>query len=378
MNSKQRLMTALNFGQPDIIPVAPHWWGDYKYEIADKNFWTDCWTDGLSIVPIYAAFYERFRPDWFHLSGGYLRQRRGYPARDYHTERKGERLFLVAPDGHRDEVLADETLASGKATPLSDIDLTSHRAIDDYLLEHEKITAEEIVAAGYTDHAAEIVRRYGDDVFIAVNVGTPGMLVYAGERGYVKSMLSLYDYPKGVKYLIQRRYELALEQVRAFSQVGVHGWIISEDRAGADTVSPEMYKQFLYEADCVFFAEVKKLGMIPIVYFCGDVMPLLSYIRESGVLGLMVEESRKTFHLDVVEIARKLQGKVCLFGNVNTTDLIFRGTPEEIELAVKLQISASKVGPFVMANGSPLVPGTPPENVEALITATHKWGQYPL
>jgi len=31
-----------------------------------------------------------------------------------------------------------------------------------------------------------------------------------------------------------------------------------------------------------------------------------------------------------------------------------------------------------MANGSPLVPGTPPENVEALITATHKWGQYPL
>ena len=107
-------------------------------------------------------------------------------------------------------------------------------------------------------------------------------------------------------------------------------------------------------------------------------MPLLSYIRESGVQGLMVEESRKTFHLDVVEIARKLQGKVCLFGNVNTTDLIFRGTPEEIELAVKSQISASKVGPFVMANGSPLVPGTPPENVEALITATHKWGQYPL
>ena len=48
------------------------------------------------------------------------------------------------------------------AAPLPGIDLTSHRAIDEYLLEHEKITAEEIVAAGYTDHAAEIVRRYGN------------------------------------------------------------------------------------------------------------------------------------------------------------------------------------------------------------------------
>ncbi|NPV07987.1 MAG: hypothetical protein HPY83_08500 [Anaerolineae bacterium] len=369
MNPKQRLLAVLSGSRPDVVPAAPHWWGNYKFEVAGKDYMLDRWGDGASMVPVYTRFYERFRPDWFHLSGGYPRRRKGHPSREYRGIREGERLYLVAPDGSRDEILADESLASEHRGRPWDDGLTIPQAIDRLLENRDPPTAEDLIEAGYTDHAAEIVRRYGDEAFVCVNVGAPGIQTLGS---YERSLMALHDYPEGVKRLVQIRYREALEWAKAFAAVGVHGWLISEDMAAADTMSPRMYEEILYPADCWFFAQVEELGLVPMVYFCGDVNPLVPLIRESGVKALLVEDSRKTFSLDVVKIARELEGKVCLFGNVDTTGLMLRGSPNQVRAAVRHQLAAAEEGPFVVANGSPLAPGTPPENVDALIEAAHK------
>ncbi len=381
MNSKQRILTTLRGGQPDRVPVAPHWWGNYKFESAGRDYMLDRWTDGPGMLPVYRAFYERFKPDWFHLSGGYPRFRGAYPSRDYRAIREGGRMFLIAPDGNRDEILADESLASWKYDPSRKRDLSSaarvRAAIDESLDKCELEDAQHIAAEGWTDHAAQIVREYGETVFVVVNVGAPGILVFGNEH-YQESLMALYDYPEGVKRLLQRHYESALEWAKAFAAVGVHGWLISEDVAGSDTVSPHMYEEFLYPADCWFFEQVERLGMVPMVYFCGDVRPLVPLIRDSGVRALLIEDNRKSFAFDVVEITKGLAGKVTLFGNIDTTDLLLHGAPEDVEGAVRQQLRAALYGPFVVANGSPLAPGTPPQNVVGMIQAAHRYGTYPL
>jgi hypothetical protein len=375
MNSKKRMLAELRGEATDVLPVAPHWWGNYKYEIAGRDYMLDRWTDGASMVPVYRAFYDRFQPDWFHLSGGYPRQRGAFPSRDYQGVREGGRMVLVAPDGRGDEILPDETLASEQARRQALRDLSSpaevRRAIDAALDHGSPLSAQEITAQGYTDHADQIVRAYGEEAFICVNVGAPGLLAF-GSENYQASLLALYDYPEGAKRLVQQRYAAALEWARAFAAVGVHGWLISEDMAGSDTLAPRMYAEMLYPADCWFFEQVRYLGMSPMVYFCGDVRPLVPLIRDSGVQALLVEESRKTFVLDIVVLARGLAGKVCLFGNLDTTDLLLHGHPAEIEVAVQAQRRAAQVGPFVVGNGSPLAPGTPPQNVEAMIRAARQ------
>jgi len=375
MNSKGRMLTVLEGRRADLVPVAPHWWGNYKFEIAGKDHMLDCWTDGPGMVPVYQAFFERFRPDWLHLSGGYPRRWRGIPSGEYRGIRVGERMFLVAPDGSRDEILADGNLRSSKR---EERDLSTpgavRRAIDEDLANFRVTTADDIVATGYTDHAAALVREYGDSVFVCVNVGAPGMLAFGSER-YQESLMALYDYPEGVKRLVWRRYEAALEPAKAFARVGVHGWLISEDMAGADTFSPRMYQEILYPADCWFFEQISRLGLVPMVYFCGDVRPLVSLIRDSGAHGLLIEDNRKTFAFDLVQMVKELQGKVCLFGNIDTTDLLLRGRPSEVELAVRQQLAAAEYGPFVVANGSPLAPGTPPENVQAMVDAARRYGR---
>lgn len=286
-------------------------------------------------------------------------------------------MFLVAPNGSRDEILPSQHLASAQVYDLPD--LSSHDAIDEHLARHESTTAAKLIAAGYTDHAAEIVHRYGDDVFVCVHIGAPAIIASQyGSRGYEESLLAIYDCPEGVKYLVRRRYEIRLEWAKAFAKVGVHGLAVSEGYSGADTISPRTYEEFIYPVDCWYFDQVSQLGVIPLVFFCGDIRPLVPLIRESGVRGLLIEDSRKTFALNVIEIAEGLEGKVCLFGNVDTTDLLYHGRPKEIEAAVCAQLRAARVGPFVVANGSPIVPGTPPENVEALIRAARTYGHYPV
>ena len=376
MNSKERMLAVFQGRQPDLVPAAPHWWGNYKYEVAGKDYWLDCWGDGASIVPIYQAFFERFQPDWFHLHGGYPRRRGAFASNEWRAVQEGERRFLIAPDGSRDEILPDQGLASWEHSRPPRPDLSSRDAIDEHVARYEQTSAQEIIEAGYTDAAAEIVRRYGDRAFICVHIGAPSILVDEHRSGgYEASLLALYDHPEGVKYLLQRRYALSLEWAKAFASVGVHGWAISEGYSGADTISPRTYEEFLHPVDCWYYAEVRKLGLVPMVYFCGDLRPMLPLLRESGVGGLIIEESRKTFELDVVEITRVLQGKVALFGNIDTCELLLKGTPEEVEAAVKAQLAAAREGPFLVCNGSPFAPGTPPENVDAMIRAARRYGR---
>ncbi len=361
-------------GQPaDLTPVAPHWWGNYKFEIAGKDYMLDCWTDGAGMTPIYRAFFERFRPDWLHLSGGYPRLRRGMPSRAYRGVRQGERMVLLAPDGSQDEIMADGNLRSSLP---EERDLSTpaviRRAIDEALDNFQMPTAEEITAAGYTDHAAALAQEYAATTFLCVNVGAPGLLVFGSDH-YQASLLALHDYPEGVKRLTWRRYEAALEFARAFASTGIHAWLISEDMAGADTFSPRMYREMLYPVDCWFFEQIRRLGLTPMVYFCGDMRPLLPLLRDSGVQGLLIEDNRKTFAFDVVQMVKDLQGKVCLFGNLDTTDLLLHGQPDEVASAVRRQLAAAQYGPYVVANGSPLAPGTPPENVQAMIEAARRY-----
>jgi len=85
----------------------------------------------------------------------------------------------------------------------------------------------------------------------------------------------------------------------------------------------------------------------------------------------MIEEDKKGFTLDPVEIRRMLCPEICLFGNLDS-NLLLSGTPESIRAEVHRQNIAAAEGPFVLANGSPLVIGTPPENIDVFIKEARK------
>jgi len=370
-NSKQRMLAALKCEEPDVVPAAPHWWGIYKFEFYGRDpRWAWHGLDGHQLAKIDMNFYEHFKPDWFHLDGGVPRS-----GKDYQIEEKNGRLFLVDKQRRvKREILADQSLG-----PVGDVNgdplrLETKDDVDRFI-ERSHTGCEDLVENGYVDHVQEIVRRYGDEVLVAVNVGGPSGVIYA--EGFTKGLVGLFTKPGVMKYLIKRDHEAHLEIARAYASAGCHAFIASEDRIAADIIPPEMYRGFFLQAQKDYYHEIRKTGMIPISYYCGNVMPILEHLEELDIDGLMVEETRKNFIIDILRVKEALDGKICVFGNLDTVSALWRGSKEDILEAVKEQLQAAPGGGFIASNGSPLAPGTPVKNVDFFIKTVREYGKHP-
>ena len=133
-------------------------------------------------------------------------------------------------------------------------------------------------------------------------------------------------------------------------------------------VSPEVTRQINLPAWQEFFGQMKRIGLKPIGYCLGGIVPYLDIICEMNLSAVMPEETKKGFVLDVVELRRRVPAEIMLFGNLDSL-LLWRGTFKEIEAEVKRQAHARDYGPFAFMNGSPLCPETPPDNLKAFVHA---------
>ncbi len=60
---------------------------------------------------------------------------------------------------------------------------------------------------------------------------------------------------------------------KLFAADGAHGFAISEAYISPDVANPEIYRKFIKDIHRNYFADVKKMGLFPIVYFTGDINP---------------------------------------------------------------------------------------------------------
>jgi uroporphyrinogen decarboxylase len=78
--------------------------------------------------------------------------------------------------------------------------------------------------------------------------------------------------------------------------------------------------------------------------------------------------------MDIAEVKAALGGRVALMGNVAPLDLGVRGTPEQVAEAARDCLErAAPGGGMILSFGGGVSPGTPAENVDALLRAAHEY-----
>jgi hypothetical protein len=350
MNSKQRLERTFRGEPVDQVPVAPHWWGVYKFELAgvfdrDGRPMAHGADPFPSLAEIDAGFFDTFLPDWFHLGAG----------------------TSTVPSSPEHECLHARLLTAVRRAD-------SDQAIDDYVALC-RCAPDAIRESGVYDHVRIIVERYGDTAFVAMNEGNPvcDILGPGGTIGFEEGLVAVAREPERVARLAMGMYDAMLGRMRVLAEYGCHAYIGSETYASADIISPDAYRAIFFPAQQHFYRDVRRLGMEPIVYFLGDVNPLIPDINRLGVTALMVEESKKTFVLDVLDLRKRLAPDITLFGNLDSVHCLLRGTREDVVSETLRQLEAARVGRFVMANGSPITHATPRENLKAMIETVRHW-----
>lgn len=365
MNAKERMIRALSGESQDPPPVVLHSWGDYKVELTGIHPKYQYYLGGPELAEIERNFYKRFEPDWMHLGSGADKNWWGQPRRV-----DGNRVFIRSSDGARwieiqdNYILAEEDQPS--KTQNRRLRLESRAEIDDYFA-GRVYSENEILQCGRFEHVSILAREYGGEVLIAVNDGAPGCGI--PDHSFEEAMIACTEKPDLVAHCIFRSCEQFLVDVRAAKACGAEAYIFSEGFGGSlDQLSPEMHERIEMDAKKWFYSEVRKIGMLPIGYWLGDVRRNMRLINQLDMAALMIEESKKGFVLDPLEIRLALRPDICLIGNVDSAMLLY-GTNEHIRNEVRRQLRAAEYGAFVLANGSPLIIGTPAANIEVFVSA---------
>ncbi|MHB1347502.1 MAG: uroporphyrinogen decarboxylase family protein [Candidatus Humimicrobiaceae bacterium] len=381
MESSKELMTkTLNLQKTSRPPVGLHWWGIYKYESLGLDYKKDAWKEGETLSNVYERFYEKFKPDWFHLHIGTPKYFRDCEIINKNgksflkisakfKDLKKEDKYFSSNSSEDEEILdfPDYLLASRCLRPK--VDLSSINKIDEFIKRYIHMSAAEIIEMGYADHIARLSEKYGDDAFLAVHIPSAICEIFdptTGYLGFEEGLMSFYDYPEGMKHLLEKCYEEQLEWAKAFAEAGAHSFIISESYISPDLANPEIYKKFMKSIHTQYFSEIKNYGLIPICMFWGDVLPLLDDYAQTNVMAIMFEESKKSFNLDIVEIRRKINNRLCVFGNLDSNYLLREGSIKDIKDEVERQAKGARYN-FIVSNGSPVAPFTPEQNIRRLI-----------
>ena len=210
-------------------------------------------------------------------------------------------------------------------------------------------------------------REAGDRLGVFTNINGP-FQVAAQLRGITGICMDMYRDPGLVEGLLEATTEAAVRFAQAEVEAGSDAIVMGESLASPNIISPRQYERFVLPYDRRVIAEVDAPFLL---HICGDATLILDLMVATGTRFLEVDTP-----VDLAKIREKYGNRVGIRGNVSTT-LLLSGTPGEVEEAAKQCIAkAAKGGGFILGSGCEVPRDTPPANLEAMVRAAVKYGGY--
>jgi [methyl-Co(III) methanol-specific corrinoid protein]:coenzyme M methyltransferase len=143
---------------------------------------------------------------------------------------------------------------------------------------------------------------------------------------------------------------------KALIEAGADLIAVEDMQASPDLIAPHTYRDLELEFQK---KQVEALDVPVILHICGNVDKIVGFMNQTGVASLSIEPKSD------VDLARRTAGKDCvLIGGVDAATTLFMKTPDVIKEASREQID---MGLDILAPGCAIAPGTPTENLEAMV-----------
>jgi uroporphyrinogen decarboxylase len=144
-------------------------------------------------------------------------------------------------------------------------------------------------------------------------------------------------------------------------------------------ISPRMFRKLIKPRLQVLFRRIKQLAPGARLFFhsCGNVRPLLPDFIELGVDILNPVHTRAT-GMEPVALKRDFGNDMVFWGGgVDTQDVLPHGTPQQVQDDVRRNVEAlAPGGGFVFNTVHNIQADVPPENVAAMLKALAEFGAY--
>jgi MtaA/CmuA family methyltransferase len=193
-------------------------------------------------------------------------------------------------------------------------------------------------------------------------------------RGAPQFLMDLMDEEnhEPVERLIDYCCQAGVLFAKAQKQAGAHATSIGDAFAGPSLVSPEIYRRFALEPEIQLAREVQAAGIPLSIHICGKTNRIIADMGRTGARLLEVD-----WQLDMAEARRLVPASTVLMGNINPSDPLVLGTPEQVAAAARKVIADTGGKGLFLSSGCALGRNTKPENLQAMIAAAREYSLTP-
>ncbi|MFQ3548546.1 MAG: uroporphyrinogen decarboxylase family protein [Armatimonadota bacterium] len=253
-------------------------------------------------------------------------------------------------------------------------------------IENRPMTLDEALAAKLPDPCDDslydgvraAVKIYGKAKNMCVFCQTGGIFESAnGFLGIENNLANMACEPHKTKDFFKKLSEWFAAQSEMIIKCGVDVLHLSDDWGENNRMmfSPKMWREmiFPYEKTIV---DVGKKAEVPVsLHSCGYIMDVLEDCVDMGLD--VLNPIQTSAGMDAYEVKRRVGDKLCLYGTLDTREVLPRWAPEQIDAEVKQLMDRLKPnGGYIFCSAHTINPDVPLENLEAAYRAALKYGKY--
>jgi hypothetical protein len=345
MTSKQRMLTALDRGVPDRLPVTthhvmPYFLETYMNGISDQEFFEHfhldpiTWTVPHRPDPSRGEYYDPLQGEIGFLESRRVAtdQWRIYSEEIPNPTYKTVRYRFVTPKGELSMVLQSDPHTSWVA---------------EYLIKNKKDIdlLEEFMTAPKCDVEAanRTVDEYGEHGLVRGHIccfdvfGQPGTWQDAACIMKLEDLIyATYDDPEWVHELLrilQRRKKIYIDSLEG-ARFDLHE--LGGGSASSTVISPKIFEKFVAPYDIELINAAHAAGQRIVYHTCGGMMPILELVADMG------PDAMETFtppgmgaDVDLADAKRRIGDRVCMIGGFDQFHFFVGSTPERTRAEVR-------------------------------------------
>ena len=192
--------------------------------------------------------------------------------------------------------------------------------------------------------------------------------------GFTEFCLNLNENPVFVKKMFDSIGDIqcrVLERAVKLNKIGAFWY--GDDLAYTEglMVSPDVYRKYLLPWLEKLFGIAHKAELPIIMHTDGDVRLLIDDLIKIGLNALHPIEPKA---MDINELKKRYNGRLCLFGNIDMAGCLGRGTPDEVKQHVRKRIKdLAPGGGYAVGSSNSVAYYVPVKNYRAMLEATFEF-----
>jgi uroporphyrinogen decarboxylase len=351
MDSRERLLTALDGGTPDRVPCALAFYSVDLFDLVPRELYREDLVDvgfvDFPLSPEEEGLRQSVSQYSYDTRLGTQSQVMTYARWEYRPEAPAQRNPLAHA----------RSLDDLRAFPFPDT--SSPYRVEQLVREVATWHTRGLAVGGNLPHL-------GGELFEAA----------WRLRGLENFLLDLIERPEWAHFLLDQLAALARRNAEALAVAGVDVLALDDDvgMPGTMFISPAMWRRFFKPrlAEIIDAARALKPDLRVLYHSDGNCEPIVGDLIEIGVNAL---NPLQPDHMDAARIRRTYGPRLALWGAVGFHTTFSFGTPDEIRREVKERIDTLGRAGLILCPAYDIdEPDIPWENVQAFLAAVRQYG----